>query len=201
MKIGICRERSRLAACNNRLEDAQTSLEQRESDALMIYMSGGKHYIVIGGGVAGVTCAQELCRLCSKDDQVVLISSQKVVKKAVVVETISDTLEDVRLIVGKGEEILGGSDSIQYVNCAVKGLDPENRLIMLDSGEMLVYDEVCICTGASPKSILGSDCVVTLRDTDSILSLCKKLDGCKSLMIIGNGGIALDVVYVLMKSI
>lgn len=181
--------------------DAQSLLEQPVSEVLILYMSGGKTFVVIGGGVAGVTCAEELCRLCSKDDQVVLLSSQKVVKKAVVVESISDTLEDVRLVVEKGEEILGGSDSIQYVACAVKGLDPENRLVVLDSGESIRYDDVCICTGASPRRILGSDCVVTLRDTDSILSLCKKLDCCKSMMVVGNGGIALDVVYVFVRCI
>jgi NAD(P)H-nitrite reductase large subunit len=159
-------------------------------------MNCGKTFIVVGGGVAGVSCAQELCKICSKDDQVVLFSSQKLFKQAVVVDSISENLEDVQLKMEKGDEIFGGLDSIRYVSCAVQGLDPEEKLLLLDTGETQRYDKVCICTGATPKLILESDCVTTLRDTDSILSLCANLEECESMMVVGNGGIALDVVYV-----
>ena len=36
-------------------------------------------YVVMGGGVAGVCCAEELCKLCH-DDEVVLVSSYKTLK-------------------------------------------------------------------------------------------------------------------------
>lgn len=39
-------------------------------------------YVVVGGGVAGVCCVEELCRLCP-DDSVVLVSAAKVLKASV----------------------------------------------------------------------------------------------------------------------
>lgn len=156
----------------------------------------GRTLAVVGGGVAGVTCAQELCRLCSTEDTVVLISSQKLVKRAVVVDSISETVEDVELVVERGDEIFAGLENVKYVVGAVQGLDPERKMLLLDTGESLGYDEICICTGASPRNVLGSDCVTTLRDTDSVVALCKELEHCSTLMVVGNGGIALDVVYV-----
>lgn len=36
-------------------------------------------YVVIGGGIAGVCCAEELCRL-APDDQITLLSSDTVLK-------------------------------------------------------------------------------------------------------------------------
>jgi glycine/D-amino acid oxidase-like deaminating enzyme len=36
-------------------------------------------YVVLGGGIAGVCCAEELCKLCY-DDEVVLVSSHKTLK-------------------------------------------------------------------------------------------------------------------------
>ena len=36
-------------------------------------------YVVVGGGIAGVCCAEELCRL-APDDQITLLSSDTVLK-------------------------------------------------------------------------------------------------------------------------
>lgn len=36
-------------------------------------------YVVLGGGIAGVCCAEELCKLCH-DDEIVLVSSYKTLK-------------------------------------------------------------------------------------------------------------------------
>ena len=36
-------------------------------------------YVVLGGGIAGVCCAEELCKLCH-NDEVVLVSSYKTLK-------------------------------------------------------------------------------------------------------------------------
>ena len=36
-------------------------------------------YAIVGGGVAGVCCAEELCRLCP-DDQIILISADRTLK-------------------------------------------------------------------------------------------------------------------------
>lgn len=159
-------------------------------------MGEGRTFAVVGGGAAGVTCAQELGKLCTKDDVVVLFSSQKLVKQTVVLENISETIKDVGLVFENGEEFFADFHNIKYVNSAVQALDPDRRIIMLDTGESIRYDDICICTGASPKCLLESDCVTTLRDSDSIASLCGKLERCSSLMVVGNGGIALDVVYV-----
>lgn len=36
-------------------------------------------YLIVGGGVAGACCAEELCRLCP-DDQIILISADRTLK-------------------------------------------------------------------------------------------------------------------------
>lgn len=37
------------------------------------------HYVVIGGGVSGVCCAEQLCRCCP-DDVITLVTKDQVIK-------------------------------------------------------------------------------------------------------------------------
>ncbi len=48
-------------------------------------------YVVIGGGIAGTCCTEELCRLVKPDDHVVLISAAPVLKVG------ADTAKQARL--------------------------------------------------------------------------------------------------------
>jgi NADH dehydrogenase FAD-containing subunit len=153
-------------------------------------------YVVVGGGVAGVTCAREIARLHG-DDSVVLVTKGNIVKNSEVVEAYSEYMEDVRVRLEKGrEETFGDLKNVSCVDGVVVEMDVVEKRLLLDSGEVVLYDKVCICSGASPKRVLESDEVMTLRDTDSILSVGERLAKCGSLMVVGNGGIALDLVYV-----
>jgi pyruvate/2-oxoglutarate dehydrogenase complex dihydrolipoamide dehydrogenase (E3) component len=58
---------------------------------------------------------------------------------------------------------------------------------------------VCICTGARPKQLSGAencgDRILTLRDVESVNSLEHKLKDARRVAIVGNGGIATELVY------
>ena len=70
--------------------------------------------------------------------------------------------------------------------------------LVLKSGCDIYYDKLCICTGAIPVKISkDSQFVISLRDTDTVLDLKKRLSSSKKIVIVGNGGIALELVYVL----
>lgn len=62
-----------------------------------------------------------------------------------------------------------------------------------DVRAILPYDKVCICTGAKPRRLLNSPHVVVLRDIDSVEELTEKLKSAKKVMVVGNGGIALEL--------
>jgi NAD(P)H-nitrite reductase large subunit len=58
---------------------------------------------------------------------------------------------------------------------------------------------VCICTGAQPRVLPGAasceERILTLRDVESVHSLQEKLKDAKRVVIVGNGGIATELVY------
>ncbi|KAL0044297.1 hypothetical protein WJX82_009836 [Trebouxia sp. C0006] len=151
-------------------------------------------YVVMGGGVAGVCCAEELCKLCH-DDEVVLVSSYKTLKGVGNVVKYTDNLENFEIV----ERDL---TSLPYANLTVQqgtaaGLSAGGKQVFLSNGKRLLYDKLCVCTGANPKAVANSPHVVVLRDQGTIEALAHRLPGKRRVVLVGNGGIALEVAHAL----
>lgn len=64
-------------------------------------------------------------------------------------------------------------------------------------GSAYEYDWLCVSTGARPRLIAEHNpFVIGLRDTDSIDALRRRLASARRIVIVGNGGIALELVCV-----
>eukprot|EP01023_Acetabularia_acetabulum_P061912 TRINITY_DN7535_c0_g1_i2.p1 TRINITY_DN7535_c0_g1~~TRINITY_DN7535_c0_g1_i2.p1 ORF type:complete len:429 (-),score=89.81 TRINITY_DN7535_c0_g1_i2:405-1658(-) len=147
-------------------------------------------FVVIGGGIGGVCCVEELCRI-SPDDSITLISASTILKGVGSVVKHTDNLEEFEVI----ERDL---DSMPYHNLIVRHakvetIDTQNKKIVLVGGEQVEYDKVCLATGATPKKLSDNENVITVRDTESVEMLAEKLQGTKRAIVVGNGGIAMEV--------
>ncbi|GIL42910.1 hypothetical protein Vafri_741 [Volvox africanus] len=177
-------------------------------------------YVVIGGGIAGVCCALELARclqhephrddeprfadITSETDEVILVSSSSVIKGVREVARLSRLVEELQLIESPLEELAAGTGGrLKVVRGAAVGLDLQDRVLKLEGGGALRYDKVCLCTGARPQELQvpGADhpAVMTLRDTDSVQDLSHRLRSCRRLLLVGNGGIALELAGELLQ--
>jgi 3-phenylpropionate/trans-cinnamate dioxygenase ferredoxin reductase subunit len=68
--------------------------------------------------------------------------------------------------------------------------DPERRLVWLDDGERVGYDELVIATGVRARRLPGTDGVAgvhTLRELDDALALRDALDARRRLVVLGAG--------------
>lgn len=63
----------------------------------------------------------------------------------------------------------------------------------------LAYDRLCIASGARPRPLAcaASHAVLQLRDTDDVRALAARLNTARRVLLVGNGGIALELVCVL----
>uniref|UniRef100_A0A2K6NGG3 Pyridine nucleotide-disulfide oxidoreductase domain-containing protein 1 n=1 Tax=Rhinopithecus roxellana TaxID=61622 RepID=A0A2K6NGG3_RHIRO len=112
-------------------------------------------FVVVGGGIAGVTCAEQLATHFPSED-ILLVTASPVIKAVT-----------------------------NFKQC-----------ILTEDGNQHVYKKLCLCAGAKPKLICeGNPYVLGIRDTDSAQEFQKQLTKAKRIMIIGNGGIALELVY------
>ncbi|XP_069765947.1 pyridine nucleotide-disulfide oxidoreductase domain-containing protein 1 isoform X1 [Narcine bancroftii] len=86
--------------------------------------------------------------------------------------------------------------NIDVIHSAVQGLDAALHKIHTESGKEYIYEKLCICTGGRPKLIVHNNpYVLGIRDTDSAKKFQSHLARAKRVIIVGNGGIALELVY------
>ncbi|ODM92421.1 Pyridine nucleotide-disulfide oxidoreductase domain-containing protein 1, partial [Orchesella cincta] len=156
-----------------------------------------EHYTfaVIGGGIAGVSCVEQILEF-DPDASILLISSSPVVKVATQVTRLSKTLEDFIVLEKSLKSFKDVHQSVRVVHGVVAELLPEQHLVVTKDGEKFHYKKICICTGASPKVLFpGWEHVVGIRDTESVAELAKRISKAKKVLLLGNGGIATEFVH------
>ena len=85
---------------------------------------------------------------------------------------------------------------MKWIQGIAVGIDVEKQLLLLENLPPMPYDKICICTGSKPRRLLNSPHALVLRDTDSVKQLAQKLESARKVVIVGNGGIALELAYV-----
>ncbi len=65
----------------------------------------------------------------------------------------------------------------------------------VEANTILTYSQLCLCTGVRPKLIAEHERIVGIRDLFSVHCLVDKLKLAKKVVIVGNGGIALELAH------
>ncbi|XP_021084540.1 pyridine nucleotide-disulfide oxidoreductase domain-containing protein 1 isoform X4 [Mesocricetus auratus] len=152
-------------------------------------------FVVVGGGIAGVTCAEQLAVNFPAED-ILLITASPVIKAVTNFKQVSKVLEEFDVEEQPSTVLENRFPNIKVIESAVKQLKSEEHCIFMEDGHRHVYKKLCLCAGAKPKLICeGNPYVLGIRDTDSAQEFQKQLKKAKRIMIVGNGGIALELVY------
>ncbi|CAL8076297.1 unnamed protein product [Calicophoron daubneyi] len=172
-------------------------------------------FVIVGGGIAGVVCAETLCELISPSRYagavratqsgkaeltVAIVSATNTVKTTVNLHRITNMIESFDVTETAGStwsETWPGILTVLYDT--VEKIDPPNHLVYLHgrgSSRPLRYGRLCLTTGGAPRLIDPKHPrVVALRDTESLEAFQSKLRGTRRLMLVGNGGIATEIAH------
>ena len=180
-------------------------------------------YVVVGGGIAGVSCARELQRHIdsssdsvrrecgdNSDDTIVitLVSAGGVLKESIGVMKISKFLEELEVYEKSCDRFSLDNPRICIVEGLVVSLDHQSKQLLLHDGRVVPYDKLCLCTGAVPRLLSSTSSksnIIGIRDTDSVADLLRRLESgptasrVRKVLIAGNGGIALELVHALLQ--
>lgn len=150
-------------------------------------------FVVIGGGIAGVTCAEQLA---SQFPSVALLTAAPMIKAVANFKQVSKTLEEFDVEEHPSSALEEKYPNLRVIQSAVKALQVQTHTLHTIDGLQIHYEKLCICTGGRPKlHTQDNPFVLGIRDTDSAKEFQKLLSKAKRIVVIGNGGIALELVY------
>lgn len=152
-------------------------------------------YVVVGGGIAGVSCAEQLSFLDSNAN-IILISSSQLIKAVTNFKKVSRALETFDVEETATSHLTCMCPNVHIINATLMTFAPEKHIVTLSDGSVIHYNKLCLCTGASPKLITKDHpLILGIRDTQSVKDFQDKVKNSKRVLILGNGGIATELVY------
>lgn len=153
-------------------------------------------YIIVGGGIAGTTTAQELRKLDPKSDILIISEEQhSLYSRVLLPHYIKGKVERGRVFLKKDSWYQENNIEIMR-GVIVENLDVKNKFVSLSNGRELPYDKLLISTGGDVRPVhsdkKGVSYFRTLDDADYMLELIKGLEkgGCGG--IYGGGFIACE---------
>uniref|UniRef100_F7FR11 Pyridine nucleotide-disulphide oxidoreductase domain 1 n=2 Tax=Ornithorhynchus anatinus TaxID=9258 RepID=F7FR11_ORNAN len=168
--------------------------EQEEEEAAAAAAARGP-FLVVGGGIAGVTCAEQLAVQFPSED-ILLVTASPVIKAVTNFKQVSRTLEEFSVEEQPSFVLEKRHPNIKVIESGVKQLKSKEHSILTEGDQEFGYEKLCLCAGARPKLIAeGNPYVLGIRDTDSAKEFQKQLAKAKRITVVGNGGIALELVY------
>lgn len=177
--------------------------------------------VVVGGGIAGVCCARELATLLSQP--VALLTAGQLLKDSHSVLQVTETLEEVAVYEQRAEVFQARHPQVEVLSGVLERVNTKEKKIVIrkpnnsdnnekksqamptnggqesNDGMLLSYDLLCLCTGAKPSLILPQHPrIIGLRDMETVDVLCKRLASSRRVVVVGNGGIALELIHALL---
>ncbi|KAK7074209.1 Pyridine nucleotide-disulfide oxidoreductase domain-containing protein 1 [Halocaridina rubra] len=127
---------------------------------------------------------------------ILLITATYLIKSVTNVLPLTKTLDSFDVEERLPDDLMNQCPNVTVVRDTVARLDAKNKKIITSSGKIFAYQKLCLCTGAKPDVIAETNPhVLWIRDTESVCQFQARIADAKRITIIGNGGIATEMVY------
>ncbi|XP_050307241.1 pyridine nucleotide-disulfide oxidoreductase domain-containing protein 1 [Anthonomus grandis grandis] len=155
-------------------------------------------FVVVGGGIAGVSCAETLAFL-QPEKTIILVSESSLIKTVTNLHAITKTIVSFDVKEAPSNSLCEKYSNISIVHDTLKEILDDKMELVTKNGAKIKYTYLCLCMGAEPKLIAQAeqfpDYIIGIRDTDSVDVFLDKLKHSKKILVVGNGGIASEIVY------
>ncbi|XP_060819841.1 pyridine nucleotide-disulfide oxidoreductase domain-containing protein 1 [Bombus pascuorum] len=151
-------------------------------------------FAIVGGGIAGVSCAKSIAFLVP-EEKIILITASPLIKTVTNIVPLSKTLMQFDIEEKDTAVLMEAHDSLKIINDFVIQIDSLNKQVRTRNGRIINYKMLCLCNGARPKLIEEhNNFILGIRDTESVLQFSQKIKNSRRIVIVGNGGIATELV-------
>src|SRR6202171_1013986 len=157
-----------------------------------------RRYVVIGNGIAGQTCAEEL-RKMDADASIVMIAAERhpLYNRVALPRYLRGQVRRENVLMRTVEDYAARGLDIHFETWATE-IDARSKVVRTNRGQQFPYDALLIATGGGPKPPPwpGSDQVSnalgfqTLDDTDAII---EKADAAERVLVMGGSFIGYEL--------
>ncbi|MES2891193.1 MAG: FAD-dependent oxidoreductase [Bacteroidota bacterium] len=161
--------------------------------------SATEHIVIIGNGIAGITCAREVRKKSAKRITVISGESEFFFSRTALMYVYMGHMKFDHI--QPYEDNFWRKNRIELVQAWVKQIDPAAKKVELQNGTAISYDKLVIATGSQPnktgvtgeqlKGVLGMYSKQDLEHLEELTS------GCKHAVIIGGGLIGIELAEML----
>lgn len=155
--------------------------------------SDNRHFVIIGVGAAGVTCAETLRQLQFKG-KITMIGKEETLAydRPKLSKAMSCNVKNILL---REEEFFEEYDIDLVLGVTVVSLDDKEKQIELSNGDIIDYDSCLVCTGGTPRTlpVSGSDSpnVYPLRNHDEAATIDSQAAD-KHVLVVGSSFIGME---------
>ena len=163
----------------------------------MSQTEANKRYIIIGGGIAGVSAAEAI-HTVQEDADITLISEERNLPyfRMSLTRYLAGEVEREKLSLHDQQWYLQNHITI-LLNTHVDAINAETKQITLANGQKLAYDKLILASGAHPnvppfpgRELKGVQTLRTLEDADLIMDVARQQ---AKVVCIGGGLLGLEV--------
>lgn len=149
-------------------------------------------FVIVGGGIAGVSCAETISFLCP-DESIYLLTESSLIKTVTNLVPLGKSLTKFDIEEKDAENI---NRHVHVLVDILESINSQAKTIRTKNGRTIHYNYLCLCTGARPKLIEPNNPhIIGIRDTESVLEFQKRIKNSRKIALIGNGGIASEIAY------
>lgn len=155
------------------------------------------NFVIIGGGIAGISCIETLSFYC-QNESILLLTESPIIKAATNLVALGKSLTRFDI---EEKHVSTLPPNVQIITDRLLEIDSMQKIIKTAQQNRLIkYDYLCLCTGARPKLIdqvneSNQKYILGIRDTESVCDFENRIQNSRKILIVGNGGIASELVY------
>ena len=158
--------------------------------------------VLIGGGVASISCIDTILDIANLNEsneassiEIYLITPSQNIQRLKKKRRLSSYLKEYE-IKYENAAILANK-GVKVIQDTAKGLNMEEKQVLLESENIVSFDKLFIGTGALPNLLFRSPFCLSVRDKASVIDLGKRVSTSTHVVIVGNGAIAMEMVEAL----
>ncbi len=165
-----------------------------------LFNSSKKHTVIIGNGIAGVTCARHIRKKSKESITIISAETDFHFSRTALMYVFMGHMrfEDTKPY----EDGFWKKNNISLLNRYVTAVDCENKLLRFANGETLGYDNLVIASGSSPnmygwpgQNLIGVQGLYSYQDLQLLEKNTKHV---KQAVVVGGGLIGIELVEMLL---